>query len=78
MLSLSLTLHIESIVSICSLTVWESMQHRAEKTSVLSTLIQKTNAQEMKWVIRIILKGRKFSASSHKVSIFHFQFIEIN
>lgn len=31
--------------------------NRAEKTSVLSTLINKTNAQEMKWIIMIILKG---------------------
>lgn len=31
--------------------------NRAEKTFVLSQLIQKTNAQEMKWIIMIILKG---------------------
>lgn len=31
--------------------------NRAEKTSILSDLIRKTNAQEMKWIIMIILKG---------------------
>lgn len=35
--------------------VW--FYNRAEKTSVLSELIQKTNAQEMKWIVMIILKG---------------------
>ncbi|KAL1217452.1 DNA ligase 4 [Cardamine amara subsp. amara] len=46
-----------------------SSENRAEKTSVLSTLIQKTNAQEMKWVIRIILKDLKLGMSEK--SIFH-------
>lgn len=68
MLSLIIsTLLIESILFLFTLL---SMQRRAEKTLVLSTLIQKTNAQEMKWVIRIILKGRNFAVSSLKVSIF--------
>lgn len=31
--------------------------YRSEKTSVLSELIRKTNVQEMKWIIMIILKG---------------------
>lgn len=34
--------------------------NRAEKIAVLSTLIKKTNAQEMKWIIMIILKGVKY------------------
>jgi len=36
---------------------WGDYGHRGEKTLVLSTLIQKTNALEMKWIIMIILKG---------------------
>ncbi|XP_023637190.1 DNA ligase 4 isoform X2 [Capsella rubella] len=40
---------------------------RAEKTLVLSTLIQKTNAQEMKWVIRIILKDLKLGMSEKSI-----------
>ncbi|XP_018511250.1 DNA ligase 4 isoform X2 [Brassica rapa] len=40
-----------------------SSENRGGKTSVLSTLIQKTNAQEMKWVIRIILKDLKLGMS---------------
>lgn len=31
--------------------------YRSEKTAILSDLIRKTNAQEMKWIIMIILKG---------------------
>ncbi|KAF7837964.1 DNA ligase 4 isoform X1 [Senna tora] len=46
-----------------------SSENRAEKTSVLSTLIQKTNAQEMKWIIMIILKDLKLGISEK--SIFH-------
>ncbi|TYK03083.1 DNA ligase 4 isoform X3 [Cucumis melo var. makuwa] len=42
---------------------------RAEKTAVLSTLIQKTNAQEMKWIVMIILKDLKLGVSEK--SIFH-------
>ncbi|KAF2309815.1 hypothetical protein GH714_005250 [Hevea brasiliensis] len=44
-------------------------ENRAEKTSVLSTLIKKTNAQEMKWIIMIILKDLKLGISEK--SIFH-------
>ncbi|KAG5006171.1 hypothetical protein JHK85_024713 [Glycine max] len=42
---------------------------RAEKILVLSTLIQKTNAQKMKWIIMIILKDLKLGISEK--SIFH-------
>ncbi|KAK3023556.1 hypothetical protein RJ639_044641 [Escallonia herrerae] len=42
---------------------------RAEKTSILSDLIKKTNAQEMKWIIMIILKDLKLGMSER--SIFH-------
>ncbi|ESQ42689.1 hypothetical protein EUTSA_v10012474mg [Eutrema salsugineum] len=44
-----------------------SSENRAEKTSLLSTLIQKTNAQEMKWVIRIILKDLKLGMSEKSI-----------
>ncbi|KAL2340527.1 hypothetical protein Fmac_008467 [Flemingia macrophylla] len=46
-----------------------SAENRAEKVLVLSTLIQKTNAQEMKWIIMIILKDLKLGISEK--SIFH-------
>nr|XP_023914972.1 DNA ligase 4 [Quercus suber] len=46
-----------------------SSENRAEKTSVLSTLINKTNAQEMKWIIMIILKDLKLGISEK--SVFH-------
>ncbi|XP_061352685.1 DNA ligase 4 [Gastrolobium bilobum] len=46
-----------------------SSENRAQKTLVLSTLIQKTNAQEMKWIIMIILKDLKLGISEK--SIFH-------
>ncbi|KAG2398581.1 DNA ligase [Vigna angularis] len=46
-----------------------SGENRAEKILVLSTLIQKTNAQEMKWIIMIILKDLKLGISEK--SIFH-------
>ncbi|XP_022149863.1 DNA ligase 4 isoform X2 [Momordica charantia] len=46
-----------------------SENSRAEKTAVLSTLIQKTNAQEMKWIVMIILKDLKLGVSEK--SIFH-------
>lgn len=42
---------------------------RVEKASVLSTLINKTNAQEMKWIVMIILKDLKLGISEK--SIFH-------
>lgn len=43
-------MHGELIPGFCS---W----YRSEKTSILSELIRKTNVQEMKWIIMIILKG---------------------
>ncbi|XP_027071006.2 DNA ligase 4-like [Coffea arabica] len=46
-----------------------SSENRAEKTSVLSDLIRRTNAQEMKWIIMIILKDLKLGISEK--SIFH-------
>ncbi|TXG61119.1 hypothetical protein EZV62_012482 [Acer yangbiense] len=46
-----------------------SGENRAEKILVLSTLIKKTNAQEMKWIIMIILKDLKLGISEK--SIFH-------
>ncbi|XP_059286008.1 DNA ligase 4 isoform X2 [Lycium ferocissimum] len=46
-----------------------SSENRAEKTSILSDIIRKTNAQEMKWIIMIILKDLKLGISEK--SIFH-------
>ncbi|XP_055810457.1 DNA ligase 4 [Solanum dulcamara] len=46
-----------------------SSENRAEKTSILSDLIRNTNAQEMKWIIMIILKDLKLGISEK--SIFH-------
>ncbi|XP_024966232.1 DNA ligase 4 isoform X2 [Cynara cardunculus var. scolymus] len=46
-----------------------SSENRTEKISVLSDLIKKTNAQEMKWIIMIILKDLKLGISEK--SIFH-------
>ncbi|CAN4084839.1 unnamed protein product [Withania somnifera] len=46
-----------------------SSENRTEKTSILSDLIRKTNAQEMKWIIMIILKDLKLGISEK--SIFH-------
>ncbi|XP_010273583.1 PREDICTED: DNA ligase 4 isoform X1 [Nelumbo nucifera] len=46
-----------------------SSGNREEKTSVLSELIKKTNAQEMKWIVMIILKDLKLGISEK--SIFH-------
>ncbi|KAI3801600.1 hypothetical protein L1987_29709 [Smallanthus sonchifolius] len=46
-----------------------SSENRTEKTSVLSDLIKKTNAQEMKWIVMIILKDLKLGISEK--SIFH-------
>ncbi|KAG6411422.1 hypothetical protein SASPL_129504 [Salvia splendens] len=43
--------------------------NRPEKISVLSELIRKTNVQEMKWIIMIILKDLKLGISEK--SIFH-------
>ncbi|KAF8400219.1 hypothetical protein HHK36_013516 [Tetracentron sinense] len=44
-------------------------ENRAEKTTVLSDLIKKTNAQEMKWIVMVILKDLKLGISEK--SIFH-------
>ncbi|XP_052198672.1 DNA ligase 4 [Diospyros lotus] len=46
-----------------------SCENRAAKTSVLSDLIKRTNAQEMKWIIMIILKDLKLGVSEK--GIFH-------
>ncbi|KAL5699598.1 DNA ligase (ATP) [Ranunculus cassubicifolius] len=46
-----------------------SSENRTEKTAVLSDLIMKTNAQEMKWIVMIILKDLKLGVSEK--SIFH-------
>nr|XP_029118623.1 DNA ligase 4 isoform X2 [Elaeis guineensis] len=46
-----------------------SKENRAEKTAVLASLIKKTNAQEMKWILMIILKDLKLGISEK--SIFH-------
>ncbi|XP_051150256.1 DNA ligase 4 [Andrographis paniculata] len=46
-----------------------SSENRSEKTSILSDLMRKTNAQEMKWIIMIILKDLKLGISEK--SIFH-------
>ncbi|KAL8039990.1 hypothetical protein ABFX02_10G071500 [Erythranthe guttata] len=46
-----------------------SCENRSEKTSILSDLIRKTNAQEMKWIVMIILKDLKLGISEK--SIFH-------
>nr|CAD1840284.1 unnamed protein product [Ananas comosus var. bracteatus] len=44
-------------------------ENRAEKASILSGLIKKTNALEMKWILMIILKDLKLGISEK--SIFH-------
>ncbi|KAF6155628.1 hypothetical protein GIB67_034723 [Kingdonia uniflora] len=46
-----------------------SSENRTEKTLVLSELIKGTNAQEMKWIVMIILKDLKLGVSEK--SIFH-------
>ncbi|XP_020251503.1 DNA ligase 4, partial [Asparagus officinalis] len=46
-----------------------SRENRGEKTAVLSDLIKKTNAVEMKWILMIILKDLKLGISEK--SIFH-------
>ncbi|CAN1326568.1 DNA ligase 4 [Linum perenne] len=46
-----------------------SGENRSEKISILATLIKKTNAQEMKWIIMIILKDMKLGLSEK--TIFH-------
>ncbi|KAF3794559.1 DNA ligase 4 [Nymphaea thermarum] len=46
-----------------------SAEKREEKTAVLSELIKKTNAQEMKWILMIILKDLKLGVSEK--SVFH-------
>ncbi|KAI4335354.1 hypothetical protein L6164_014007 [Bauhinia variegata] len=44
-----------------------SSENRAEKALILSTLIKKTNAQEMKWIIMIILKDLKLGISEKSI-----------
>ncbi|WOK95000.1 DNA ligase 4 isoform X2 [Canna indica] len=44
-------------------------ENRGEKAAVLSSLIKKTNALEMKWIVMIILKDLKLGLSEK--SIFH-------
>ncbi|TYH36365.1 hypothetical protein ES332_D13G259100v1 [Gossypium tomentosum] len=44
-----------------------SAESRAEKIAILATLINKTNAQEMKWVIMIILKDLKLGISEKSI-----------
>ncbi|TVU15844.1 hypothetical protein EJB05_39385, partial [Eragrostis curvula] len=44
-------------------------ENRSEKASILSSLIKKTNALEMKWLLMIILKDLKLGISEK--SIFH-------
>ncbi|GAB4853505.1 hypothetical protein Ancab_017696 [Ancistrocladus abbreviatus] len=46
-----------------------SSENRAGKTSVIADLIRETNAQEMKWIVMIILKDLKLGISEK--SIFH-------
>eukprot|EP00268_Persea_americana_P049947 TRINITY_DN5399_c0_g1_i4.p1 TRINITY_DN5399_c0_g1~~TRINITY_DN5399_c0_g1_i4.p1 ORF type:complete len:1125 (+),score=246.07 TRINITY_DN5399_c0_g1_i4:102-3377(+) len=52
-----------------SLDQLASNDNRGEKTNILSALIKKTNALEMKWIIMIILKDLKLGISEK--SIFH-------
>ncbi|WMV37124.1 hypothetical protein MTR67_030509 [Solanum verrucosum] len=52
-----------------AMTIFLLFGYPAEKTSILSDLIRKTNAQEMKWIIMIILKDLKLGISEK--SIFH-------
>ncbi|XP_050372966.1 DNA ligase 4 [Argentina anserina] len=42
-------------------------ENRGEKTSILTTLVQKTNAQEMKWIVMIILKDLKLGMSEKSI-----------
>ncbi|KAI3974480.1 hypothetical protein MKX01_017973 [Papaver californicum] len=44
-----------------------SSENRGEKTAVLADLIQKTNAQEMKWIVMIILKDLKLGVSEKSI-----------
>ncbi|KAH7572526.1 hypothetical protein JRO89_XS04G0270500 [Xanthoceras sorbifolium] len=55
------------------LSLGKASVSQAEKISVLSTLIKKTNAQEMKWIIMIILKGADcyLKLGISEKSIFH-------
>ncbi|KAG9449217.1 hypothetical protein H6P81_009182 [Aristolochia fimbriata] len=46
-----------------------SSENRGEKTSILSDLIKKTNAKEMKWILMIILKDLKLGVSEK--TLFH-------
>ncbi|KAI3951036.1 hypothetical protein MKW92_006920 [Papaver armeniacum] len=44
-----------------------SSENRGDKTAVLADLIQKTNAQEMKWIVMIILKDLKIGVSEKSI-----------
>lgn len=44
-----------------------SSESRTEKVSVFSSLIKKTNAQEMKWIVMIILKDLKLGISEKSI-----------
>ncbi|KAI3834710.1 hypothetical protein MKX03_000319 [Papaver bracteatum] len=44
-----------------------SSENRGDKTAVLADLIQKTNAQEMKWIVMIILKDLKLGVSEKSI-----------
>ncbi|MCL7033412.1 hypothetical protein MKW94_001154 [Papaver nudicaule] len=51
----------------CMLDRLASSENRGEKTAVLADLIQKTNAQEMKWIVMIILKDLKVGVSEKSI-----------
>lgn len=44
--------------------IFDDFMIRGEKTAVLAALINKTNTQEMKWIIMIILKGNDWFYTS--------------
>lgn len=50
---------------------------RSEKASILSNLIKKTNAAEMKWLLMIILKGVIPVPISYLVSFYAFAAIAV-
>uniref|UniRef100_A0A0E0DI11 DNA ligase n=1 Tax=Oryza meridionalis TaxID=40149 RepID=A0A0E0DI11_9ORYZ len=52
-----------------ALDLLAATENRSEKASILSSLIKKTNALEMKWLLMIILKDLKLGISEK--SVFH-------
>lgn len=65
----SCDMHHVLILAICD------SRYRLEKISILSDLIRKTNAQEMKWIIMIILKGGiSMTSLDSSVLSFHLSF----